>query len=444
MSSKNETSESESGDNNDKKNNSNNVEIGTAGVSSIGSPNGNGNGNGNNANSSASARRQLNAHNAPSAPSSNPRRSSGNPYNNNQNHHSVNLHNSPLALSIPSSPSSFSIPMPYLPVLNPQHHQHAHQIRPGAITPLPITDIGPPSLSLASQQQQQHHHQHQQHHYHHQSPQPPPHSPSSISVSSSTFHPNNNDININSNIDDNINNYNYNYNSINTKTKTAIEHAINTEKKRIKNLESHENDLLSQNKLSSSDFKLLLKKERNRNVQLVGELTALKSQAVASQAEAEVCEEGRIMGLMRRLDSLQKEKGRIIVELEREEEMLTNTLQKKLFDARKSSMMMEKQIEREHAYNLELRAKLDGLSKSQNENTNANANTNVNTNVAGISSSSLSSTAIVAPIRGVNNVSASASTLPTVTMTMATHNTAASTAEHVKRIEKNDVQMTSS
>ena len=48
----------------------------------------------------------------------------------------------------------------------------------------------------------------------------------------------------------------------------------------------------------------------------------MKSTAVASQAEAEVFEEGRINCLMRRLDSLQKEKGRIIVELEREEEMV--------------------------------------------------------------------------------------------------------------------------
>lgn len=50
---------------------------------------------------------------------------------------------------------------------------------------------------------------------------------------------------------------------------------------------------------------------------------------------------------MRRLDGLQKEKGRIIVELEREEEMLTNTLQKKLAVVRREKALLEKQIERE-------------------------------------------------------------------------------------------------
>jgi hypothetical protein len=43
---------------------------------------------------------------------------------------------------------------------------------------------------------------------------------------------------------------------------------------------------------------------------------------VSSQAEAEAYEEGRINCLMRRLSSLAKEKGRLIVELEQEEEMV--------------------------------------------------------------------------------------------------------------------------
>ncbi len=65
-----------------------------------------------------------------------------------------------------------------------------------------------------------------------------------------------------------------------------------------------------------------MKRERSRSTKIIGELTLMKSISVASQAEAEVCEEGRINGLMRRVDCLQKEKGRIILELEREEEMV--------------------------------------------------------------------------------------------------------------------------
>jgi predicted nuclease with TOPRIM domain len=53
-------------------------------------------------------------------------------------------------------------------------------------------------------------------------------------------------------------------------------------------------------------------------------------------------------GLMRRLDTVQREKGRIIVELEREEEMLTNTLQRRLNEVRKEKALLEQQIEREH------------------------------------------------------------------------------------------------
>lgn len=38
---------------------------------------------------------------------------------------------------------------------------------------------------------------------------------------------------------------------------------------------------------------------------------------------------------------------------------LTNTLQKKLNEVRREKAELEKQIEREHMYNLELKAKLD-------------------------------------------------------------------------------------
>jgi len=65
-----------------------------------------------------------------------------------------------------------------------------------------------------------------------------------------------------------------------------------------------------------------LKKERAYSCKVAADLAALKSAAGSSQAEAEAYEEGRINGLMRKLDNLSKEKGRIIVELEREEEMV--------------------------------------------------------------------------------------------------------------------------
>jgi len=70
-------------------------------------------------------------------------------------------------------------------------------------------------------------------------------------------------------------------------------------------------------------LRAVLKIERRRSSRLTGDLVALRSAAVESQAQAEAHEEGRINFLLGRLDKVQKEKGRIIVELEREEEMVS-------------------------------------------------------------------------------------------------------------------------
>lgn len=144
------------------------------------------------------------------------------------------------------------------------------------------------------------------HHYHHNHTGTPP-------PIIGSNNPNNNDI---------IRRYSISSSSVYSfsENEKAIENAIAGEKERIKECESKEN--ATDSNLTVQDLKLILKRERCRTVKLVGELANMKSMAVASQAEAEVCEEGRINGLMRRLDSLQKEKGRIIVELEREEEMV--------------------------------------------------------------------------------------------------------------------------
>ena len=74
--------------------------------------------------------------------------------------------------------------------------------------------------------------------------------------------------------------------------------------------------------LTADALRAILKEERIRMSRIAGELAQLKSMAAASQLESEVIEEGRINNLMRRLDDVQQEKGRIILELEREEEMV--------------------------------------------------------------------------------------------------------------------------
>lgn len=102
-----------------------------------------------------------------------------------------------------------------------------------------------------------------------------------------------------------------------SETQKAMEAAAAKERERAKKLEEEE---LTMN---ADELRAVLKRERHRTGKIAADLAALRSTAVQSQLEAEVIEEGRINGLMRRLDNLQQEKGRIIIELEREEELVS-------------------------------------------------------------------------------------------------------------------------
>jgi hypothetical protein len=98
--------------------------------------------------------------------------------------------------------------------------------------------------------------------------------------------------------------------------KAVVDAAMQQEKARAEELQALEMDM------DVDELKRALKKERAHSSRLAVDLATLRSAAVQSQADAEVHEEGRINGLMRRLEGLQQEKGRIIFELEREEEMV--------------------------------------------------------------------------------------------------------------------------
>lgn len=74
--------------------------------------------------------------------------------------------------------------------------------------------------------------------------------------------------------------------------------------------------------LTADAVRIILRQERRRAAKLAADLAAHKASAVQLQLAAEVCEEGRINGLMRQVDNLTHEKERVIVELEREEEMV--------------------------------------------------------------------------------------------------------------------------
>jgi hypothetical protein len=95
-----------------------------------------------------------------------------------------------------------------------------------------------------------------------------------------------------------------------------MEAAAAKERARTKEMEEEEKTL------DVDALRGILKRERARMCRIAADLAGMKSTAVQSQLEAEVIEEGRINCLMRRLDTVQQEKGRIILELEREEEMV--------------------------------------------------------------------------------------------------------------------------
>lgn len=121
----------------------------------------------------------------------------------------------------------------------------------------------------------------------------------------------------------------------------VMEDVIACERLRAKELEKNEINM------TADELRTILKTERRRMAKIAADLAALRMAAVELQSQAEVIEENRINGLMRRLEDMQQEKGRIILELEREEELLTNTLQKQLSEVRREKALLQQQIDRE-------------------------------------------------------------------------------------------------
>lgn len=101
-----------------------------------------------------------------------------------------------------------------------------------------------------------------------------------------------------------------------SETHKVMEAAVAAERTRSKKLEEEEATL------TADELRAVLRRERHRTGRIAAELAALKASAVHAQLESEMIEEGRINSLMRRLDTLNQEKGRLVNELEREEEMV--------------------------------------------------------------------------------------------------------------------------
>eukprot|EP00980_Cylindrotheca_fusiformis_P009878 scaffold2186_cov113-Cylindrotheca_fusiformis.AAC.6 len=161
-----------------------------------------------------------------------------------------------------------------------------------------------------------------------------------------------------------------------SETQKMVEHAVQEERKRSKEMEKDELNM------SADELRAVLKQERRRMSTFAADLARLKSAAVQCQAESEIHEERCINGLMRRLDSLQAEKGRLVIELEREEEMLTNTLQKKLNQVRNEKAALEKKIENEKREHKELERKVAYLQGKGGVDTQSKGEDSKNDEVA--------------------------------------------------------------
>jgi hypothetical protein len=99
-------------------------------------------------------------------------------------------------------------------------------------------------------------------------------------------------------------------------SRKAMEDAAAAERRRIQPLEKEEAHY------SADELRRVLKRERTRAIRIQMELAALKHQTVSAALSQEILEEGRINGLVHHLDQIKHEKERIIIELEREEEMV--------------------------------------------------------------------------------------------------------------------------
>lgn len=73
-----------------------------------------------------------------------------------------------------------------------------------------------------------------------------------------------------------------------------------------------------------------LRAERAKNEALAAQVEALRKRAVEIAIQSETEEEAISLRLLKRAEELAREKARILCEVEREEEYLTNTLQRKM------------------------------------------------------------------------------------------------------------------
>jgi len=121
--------------------------------------------------------------------------------------------------------------------------------------------------------------------------------------------------------------------------------------------------------LSVDELKAELCKERMRNVMLNEELGRVKDQQLRQHVEIEQEEEFITNKLLKNLRTVEQEKNQILMDIDREQEFLTNTLHRKMSQILKEKQELEKQLKVEQDYiNLDLHMKVEAVKAERSTN----------------------------------------------------------------------------
>lgn len=99
-----------------------------------------------------------------------------------------------------------------------------------------------------------------------------------------------------------------------------------------------------------TQLELELDSEKKKNEKLLEKIQKLQSANLNLQLQVEEEEELITNKLIKKLDRLKKEKEHIVQQVEQEEELLTNTLHKKLQTLKNEKMVIENQLEQDKKY----------------------------------------------------------------------------------------------
>tara|TARA_B100000519_G_C14245782_1_gene439754 strand:+ start:1204 stop:2619 length:1416 start_codon:yes stop_codon:yes gene_type:complete len=119
-------------------------------------------------------------------------------------------------------------------------------------------------------------------------------------------------------------------------------------------------------KAALDKLEMELKKEKQKNAQLVEENALIKAKSASLVSEMEKEEEHITNALMRRIETMSLEKKNLMLQIDAEEEHISNALQKKLDEVMKQKVDLERQLESETEFvGNKLQRQVDQLARDK-------------------------------------------------------------------------------